>query len=503
MSTSAEPEAGADTQEKPPINLQVKVETTHPCERQVVVTIPRTEVDRYMGDAFDQLAPEAQVPGFRAGRAPRKLVEKQFRDRVSEQVKGSLLMDSLGQVTDSQDFSPISEPDFDYESIEIPEKGDFVFQFTVEVRPEFDTPKWRGLKFVKPVEDITDENVSESLNRVMARYGSWEATDEAAAIEDRVSVNLTFTNDGKTLSELEEEGITLRKSLSFSDGVIEDFGKLLTGAKEGDTVKAKVVMGESISDEELAGKTVDASVEVVEIQKLETPEISDSILEELGDFESEEELKEFIRDSLTRQADYRTQQAVRSAVVELLTDSAKFELPKDLVRRQTSRELERRILELRRSGFDNDMIRSYVNSNSRNQQAVTENALREHFILEQIAEEEKVDVDSGDYDEEIRLIAQQSEMTERSVRARLEKNGQMDALRNQIVERKVIDLVVSEAKVSEKKVKEEDEAATDFAIYHSVLAAKNLDAIPEAKYDDNRPAGTEDDSAGKDTKDKD
>ena len=185
MSTSTPPDS-PPTDEKPPIQLSVDVEKPQACVRQVVVTIPHSEVERYMKEAYDELVPEAQVPGFRAGRAPRKLVEKQFRDRIAEQVKGSLLMDSLSQVTESEEFSAISEPDFDYNAIEIPEEGDFKFQFTVEVRPEFPTPEWKGLKLTKPVEEITDKDVDTALDRVLSRYASWEATDEPAASGDRI-----------------------------------------------------------------------------------------------------------------------------------------------------------------------------------------------------------------------------------------------------------------------------------------------------------------------------
>ena len=485
MSTSAEPEL-AENNEKPPINLQVKVEKPQACVREVVVTIPQAEVSRYMSDAYDDLVPEAQVPGFRPGRAPRKLVEKQFRERVAEQVKGSLLMDSLSQVTESEEFNAISEPDFDYNAVEIPEEGDFIFQFSVEVRPEFDTPKWRGIALEKPVEDVSEDDVKESIDRILARYGTWEATDEPAAIGDRLVMTAAFSRDGKQLSALEEEQVTLEESLSFSDGKISDFGKKLKNAKEGDKVEAKVTLAESVEDEELRGKDIDATIEVIEVQKMETPELTEKLLEELGDFESKEELEEFVKDSLVRQAEYRTNQAVRESVVGQLADNASFELPETLVKRQTARELERKILELRRSGFDEDSLRRYVNATQQNAKAATENALREHFILEQIAEEEKLDADPADYDQEIALIAAQSDMPERRVRARLEKSGQMDALRNQIVERKVIELIVEEAKVTEKKLTKKDkEDESEFAVYHSVLATKNDDAIPEAKYEDN------------------
>jgi len=235
------------------------------------------------------------------------------------------------------------------------------------------------------------------------------------------------------------------------------------------------------------------------VMKRENPELTPAFLEELGDFESEEELRDFVRDSLTRQADYRTQQELRKAVVSLLADSASFELPESLVKRQTMRELERKVLELRRSGFDEDSIRGFVNASKQNAQATTEAALREHFILEQIAEEESVEADDSDYDAEIALIAQQSDTPERRVRARLEKQGQMDALRNQIVERKVIEMIVESAKVTEEPVeKKSGDDAGEFAVYHSVLNTKETDAIPEAKYEDNTPAGAEADADKKD-----
>jgi trigger factor len=163
------------------------------------------------------------------------------------------------------------------------------------------------------------------------------------------------------------------------------------------------------------------------------------------------------------------------------------------------RELERKVLELRRSGFEEEMIRRVVNASRQNAQAITEAALREHFILEKIAEDEKVDADESDYQEEISLIAQQSDMPERRVRARLEKQGQMDALRNQIVERKVIELIVAAAKVTDVPVeKKAGDEESEFAVYHSVLATKDDGAIPLAKYDDHTPVGAEKKESEKD-----
>jgi trigger factor len=494
MSTSTENEV-AEAQEKAPIQLEVKVESPQACLREVVVTIPEAEVQRYLKDAYDELVPEAQVPGFRSGRAPRKLVEKQFKDRVTEQVKGSLLMDSLSQVTDTEQFSAIGEPDFDYNSIEIPDSGDFKYQFQIEVRPEFDTPTWKGLDITKPVEEIGDAEVQTAIDRVLAKYATLEATDAPAEIGDELLISGKFSLDGKSVSEMEEERVTLQERLSFTDAVASDFGSVMAGVKEGESREVTVKLADGLADESLRGKEVQATFKVVEVLKREMPELTESFLEELGDFESEDELKTFVRDSLVRQADYRTQQELRKTVIQSLAGDANFDLPESLVKRQTMRELERKVLELRRSGFDEDAVRRFVNASKQNAQASTESALREHFILEKIAEEENVEAEEADYNVEIALIAQQSDQPERRVRARLEKQGQMDALRNQIIERKVIEMIVEAANVTEEKVDQSsDSDDNEFAVYHSVVAAKEDSSIPQAKYEDNTPAGADKDS---------
>jgi len=493
MSTSTEPETNPVSEEKKTIQLQSKVESPSACVREVIVTIPHQEVERYLKDAYDEIVPEASVSGFRAGRAPRKLVEKQFRDRVREQVKGTLLMDSLAQVSENEEFSAIGEPDFDFESIELPEdEGDFKYQFTIEVRPDFETPSWKDLELTKQVEEVSDEDVQESLNRVLARYATLEATDEPAELGDKLVLDIKFTDDGKLLSKLEEERVTYSNRLSLSDGVIEEFGTLMKDVTEDEVRTGKLKLSDNVANEAMRGKEVDAEIRVIEVLKSELPKLTPAFLEELGDFESEEELRDFVRDSLVRQADYRTQQKLRETVVEKLAGNADFELPETLVTRQTQRELQRKVLELRRSGFDEDNIRRFVNAARQNAKASTESSLREHFILEKIAEEENIDAEAADYDSEIALIAQQSDMTERKTRARLEKSGQMDAVRNQIVERKVIEMIVESAKITEEKVEKTDGQEFDeFAVYHNVLTTRDEGNIPEAKYEDNTPKGAE------------
>lgn len=483
----------AQSEEKAPLQLDVKVDSPQACLRHVVVTIPKADVQRYLQEAYDELVPEASVPGFRAGRAPRKLVEKQFRERVLERVKSSLLMDSLSQVTDQAEFSAISEPDFDFESIELPDEGDFKYEFKVEVRPEFETPNWKGLEVVRPTEEISEEDVDKSIRGLLGRNVQPEAVDEPAVEDDLLLLAGKFLVDGRVVSEIEEERVRLASRLSFSDSVCETFGEAMRGVREGETRSVKVKVGKEAPDESLRGQEIDAEFTVVEVSRKILPELTTSYLRELGDFDSVDEFRNFVRNSLQRQVGYRQDQELRQQIVGLLIGEANWELPPDLVARQTRRELERKVLEMRRSGFDEETLRRLVNVLRQNAKSATESSLREHFVLEQIAEDEKIDAEPTDYDSEIELIAEQSEMTPRRVRARLEKNGQMDALRNQIVERKVIDLILESAKITEKEAEKQD-PSSEYAVYHNVLGTKDTAAIPSAKYDDKSPKTKEDDT---------
>jgi trigger factor len=182
---------------------------------------------------------------------------------------------------------------------------------------------------------------------------------------------------------------------------------------------------------------------------LTLPNMTRAFLESIGGFESEEELRTWVKGELERQLKYFQQKRVREQITGILTESASWELPPNLVKRQFRRELNRSVMELKSSGFSDEVIRAHENELKQNSSRSTERALKEHFILEKIAEEEKIDAEPQDYDAEIVAIAEQSDESPRRVRARLEKRGEMDSLRNQIIERKVIDLISANSIVAE------------------------------------------------------
>src|SRR5690606_2198337 len=131
------------------------------------------------------------VPGFRPGRAPRKLVENRFRKDVTERIKGSLLMDSMAQVSEEQNLTAISEPDIDLDAVVVPEDGPMTFEFDLEVRPEFDLPEWKGLEIERPTKEFSDEDVNRRLEQILSRYGKLVPHAGEAESGDFLTVNIT------------------------------------------------------------------------------------------------------------------------------------------------------------------------------------------------------------------------------------------------------------------------------------------------------------------------
>ncbi len=461
------------------LNLTTQVESKGACVRHITVRVARSDVERYLDQDYSELVKTAFVPGFRVGHAPRRLVEARFKEDVSDRVKMNLIMDSLSQVNDQQDLAPISEPDLDPESVKLPEDGDLVYEYDQEVRPEFTVPDWKGLKIEKPVREITDADVTESLQNVLARYAHLDTKEGEAVLGDYVNVAMKFTHEGKTLSQADDEVIRLRPILTFRDGKIENFGELLAGKKAGDEVVGVATLSEDAPNYLLRGQKIDVAITLKEVKQLVLPELTKAFLEEIG-FESEDELLKAIRTRLDRQLEYQQQQSARRQITEQLAVGADWELPPELLRRQTERELARFVMELQRSGFDDQQILSYENVLRQNQSKATATSLREHFIFEKIAENENIEDTPEDYDLEIALMGYQSGESPRRIRARLEKTGRMDVLRNQIIERKVIEKILSAATFEEKPYQPEPVDAEALGI---TVGGEEEEPKTEAKSD--------------------
>jgi len=426
------------------MSLVVDIQNAGPCKKHVRVQVPRSDLEFFQNDAIKELVSTAAVPGFRPGHVPRKLVEKRFRKEVVDHVRQKVLMQSLQQLGEDYKLDAINEPDLDVEALVLPDEGDFTYEFDVEVRPEFDLPDYAGLKVKRHVREISDAEVQAYLENYLAQFGQLVPQDGAAEAGDYVLASLRFTSGDKELGHAAERQIRIRPVLRFADAEIADFDKLMQGVRPGDTREATTKISVEASTVELRGEPVTIHFDIADVKRLRLPALDQEFFDQVG-VESEAVLRQEIREVLERQMTYEQRQATRRQVLEKITASADWDLPESLVKRQVENALRREVLEMQQAGFTDEQIRARQNELLQNQISETRQALKEHFVLDKIATQEKLEVTPQDKEIEISYMAMQRGESPRRVRARLEKLGLLENLEAQILERKAVDVVLQKA----------------------------------------------------------
>ncbi|RLS57474.1 MAG: trigger factor [Planctomycetota bacterium] len=433
---------------RPRLDLKTEMKDIGPCKKHVRVTVSKDSVAAVVADALKVYSAKAEVPGFRTGKVPTSLVKKRFKKEISEEVKQRVLMASLDQIANDSKIDPINEPQFDMSTVEIPEDGDFEYEFDVEVRPTFDLPEYKNLKINRPVREISEQDIDDYQADFVEGYGILEPVDGAVSAGDYVNVDIVIKRNGVEYNKINDQLIRVRSVLKFQDAQLSDFDKLVTGAQADDVRQTQITVSMEAPTVELRGESLDIELTILDVKRLAAPTVDESFCDRVG-FSSVESLRTAIRRTLDRQVKYEQRQQCRTQVMAKITESANWELPEDLVAKQVDNALRREILEMRQAGFTPQDILSRENELRQQSLSMTRRNLKEHFVLDRIATDEKVDVSELEIEQEITAMAFQQGESPRRVRARLIKSGMIENLYAQIRERKAVDLILSTAQFND------------------------------------------------------
>ncbi len=426
------------------MTLNVDIENVGPCRKHVRVTVSRKDLDHFRSEAVAEVSDTAAVPGFRVGHVPLTLVERRFKKEIGDQVRQRVLLTSLEQLADEHSLDPINEPSFDIESLVLPDDGDFQYEFDVEVRPEFDLPTYTGLGIKRPLKEVTDADIADYQTKFLEQYASLSAKDEPAEAGDFVTVDIEFLQGDSLLKKMSDLTVQLKPRLQFPDGEISGFDTLMAGSTPGAVKTTQLTISSEAEAIEKRGETVDVRFTVSVVKKQRAPELNKEFLARLG-MESEEDLQDQIRSMLHRQVTFEQRQSTRKQVLEKITESATWDLPEELVRKQVENALRREILEMQQAGFTTQQIRARENELRQKSISTTRQALKEHFVLDKIATKENIEVSPVDIESEIQMMALQRGENPRRVRARLQKSGVIENLEAQVRERKAVDFILKSA----------------------------------------------------------
>ena len=449
------PEEEAQEEEAPELKNIVTIEEAGPCKKKVIIEIPEAKIKKKTDEQYENLGKEAVVPGFRKGRAPRRLLEKRFGKETAEQVKLTLLADATEAVVKDKELKALGEPDIDFEEITLPEEGPMTFDFEIEVRPDIDLPPLEGIPVTRTKLEVTDEQVDREIEQMQRWAGVWTPRAEGAAIEpeDRIVADVALKTEGVEEEEkLNNIEIQVRPNGFVGAIPVEKLDELLVGAKSGEHKETSVEVSKTFFREEYRGKKVDIQIDIEDVKWLKPAELDENFLQRY-ESKDEDELREKIQDSLHSRLENQTRAEMSEQISQYLLDKTDFDLPLDIVAEQASSVLQRQYTSLMMRGLSREEIEEQFEQLQATSEERAKEQLKTFFVMDKVADELSIEVTEEEINGHIAQLAAQRGQRPERMREEMARNGSLAQFSLEVRQDKCIAKLLETAKITEKKAK--------------------------------------------------
>ncbi|NLX13070.1 MAG: trigger factor [Phycisphaerales bacterium] len=466
-------ESAADENEEKSLEEQIKdavdvrVEDLGTLRKKLTITVPRDSLSEQLDKQYNELRKEAQVPGFRRGRAPRRLLEKRFGGEVSDTLVQQLVSAGYSAALDKADLKAIGDPliwarekgaetdslmevEKAIDLIELPADEPLVFSCEVEIRPEFELPDMETMTLKKPAVTISEQDIEQYVERIRAMRGSWEPVlDEPVRIDDVVHADIKMTSGETVLKSQDNVRIPVRPQ-TVDGVVIENLGEVLAGANIGDIRTTSGTLSDDYFKVEFRGQPVDFEFKIHRIERLHLPELNDEFAKGLG-FDSLADIREWAKNDLESRLHEQTQRALAGQVCQYLLDNTSFDLPQRLSDRQVARVIMRRMVDMYQQGIPPAEVEKLMDEVRTSAQADVARDLKLSLIMEKLDEQLQVEVGENEINGRIAAIARMQNRRFDRVRDELIKGAGLSNLYVQIRDDKIVAKLIEQAKVLDEE----------------------------------------------------
>jgi trigger factor len=415
---------------------------------RVQAEVPAEEVERRVAQAARRLGRELRVPGFRAGKAPAPvIVQRMGREVVLDEAVRDSIATWYTAAIDSARVAPVGEPQLDLD--DLPRQGEPLrFSIEIGVRPKAKLGEYRGLEVGRRDPDVTDEAVSAELDRLRERAARLDTVDRPAASGDFLVMDYKGTLDGEPFAG--GEGRDQMVELG-SGRLVPGFEEQLEGAGAGDEPTVEVTFPDDYPASELAGRQAQFAVSVKEVKAKELPEVDDDLAAEAG-FDTLDELRDDIRSRLAEVESARIEAEFREAALDSAVKGATIALPDALVEARARELWDEMAHSLSHQGITRE---TYLRISGRTEEEIVEQgkpdaeqALRREAVLAAIVEAEGIEPTDEELLEAVEQVAGEGPQrtSPKKLLERLKSTGRLDAVKQDLAQRKALDLVVDAAK---------------------------------------------------------
>ncbi len=423
---------------------ELQVEDVTTIRRRLHFTVAPDYIRRELDTAFRDLKRRVRLPGFRAGKVPRNLLEARFGRQIKGEVAGRLIERFYGQA--AADLPVAGQPSLE-DSSELVKGSDFTFTVEVDVRPEVEIIGYKGVEVAYPVQTISEEQVERSIETRLAtrkRIVEIEDGEYAIADGDFVITQLTLTSGEEGEDDIADPGTRITVG---SERYYPGVDALLVGLSTGDTAEGEVTIGEDSALENLAGRTFQASAEVLSIQSEQVPELDDEVAADLGFPDGVEQMRLEIRQQLEEVANDAGLNQARVTLLQKIVETNTFEVPEAMIEEQLEALIEE--LKVRRAYAGEDPRKiSFTEGELADLRQRATFAAKASVAIASVSSTEEISVADEDVTAKIDEIASQRGQTSQAIRGYLEREGAVEVLRERIQEEKTMEWLLAQASLA-------------------------------------------------------
>lgn len=417
-------------------------------EATLKITAPAAEVNAGYKKAVQKIADQANIPGFRKGKAPRAIIEMHYgKEAVKQEAFEIVANKAYSEALDQEKLIPVSDPKVEESTFE--EGKDMELTIKVTLKPEPELGEYKGLHVEKKEVEVTDEQVDAQIKDMMGRDAKMVVAEEGAVIEkgDFAIIDFAGTVDGEPFSGGEGKGYPLEVG---SNSFIPGFEDQLVGLSKGDSTDVEVTFPEDYFVKDLAGKEAIFKVNIQDVKRKELPELNDEYVASKTDFKTVEELRANYKERMQKAAEANAKAEYEHELIDLAVSNAKFSVPEIMIEDKISQMVEEMKMSLESRKMSLDMYMQYTGLDMakirENQRPVAEENVKTDLVLDAIAKAEDIQVDMADVDAEIAAISAQHGASPEEVKKIIKGNGTMGLLLANILRRKAAHVVIDSAK---------------------------------------------------------
>ena len=417
---------------------------------KVVVEIDKPEFEQALNKAYAKCRKDIMLPGFRKGKAPRKMVESMYGATVFyEDAVNEIFPEIYTTAIVDQQLKAVGSPSVS--NMDTPDEGGVVLTIETELYPEVTLGQYKGIEVPKREVKVEESEVDAEVNRMAERNARIETVDRAAQMGDTVVIDFEGFEGGKPFQGGKAEDYSLTLG---SGSFIPGFEEALVGAVAGEERDVNVTFPENYA-KELAGKPAVFKCKVHEVKESIKPELDDEFAKDVSEFDTLDALKNDIRERFTKSREEQNERAFESSAVQLAAANMTCNVPACMIDEQVDHQIEQFAYQLQSQGMKMEdytkMIGGDLSSLRQSMRPMAEQTVRSDILLSEIARAENLEVTDEEVEEELKKLAEQYQMELDKVKAAVDTAAVKSDLMGKKAAKIITDNAVAVAPPEEKK----------------------------------------------------